>query len=68
MPWLVSRDHFELWERGILQLPGEEVLLLVLQDQIDVVCSGVELIEREIEIIMTSSKHYVSASKQFKGK
>ena len=68
MPWLVSRDHFELWERGILQLPGEEVLLLVLQDQIDVVCSGVELIEREIEIIMTSSKHYVNANKQFKGK
>jgi len=68
MPWLVAPDHFEVWDRGALHLTGEEVLLLVLKEEIETVCAGVELIEREIETIMTSSKHYVNASKQFKGK
>ena len=68
MPWLVSRDHFEAWDRGMLHLTGEEVLLLVLKEEIEVVCAGIELLERETEIIMTSSKHYVNANKQFKGK
>jgi len=46
----------------------KSIMFLVLHDEIDLFCAGVELIEREIETIMTSSKHYVNASKQFKGK
>ena len=68
MSWLIPLDHFEKWERGVLQMDEKSIMFLALHDEIDLFCAGVELIEREIEAIMTSSKHYVNASKQFKGK
>ena len=68
MTWLIPLDHFESWDRGVLQLPEGFILALAINEQAEQYCAGVELIEREIQIIMTTSKHHVNANKQFKGK
>lgn len=68
MSWLIPLDQFDKWERGVLQLPEGLILALAIHEQAEQFCAGVELIEREIQTIITSSKHYVNASKQFKGK
>jgi hypothetical protein len=62
-PW----DYFQTWEPHKMHLEKQDILYASLYGQVDDLCMGIELVERQIKEIMTNTKNYVNAVNNLKG-